>query len=192
MASPPMHRMITIVFFAGALSLVGFLGIVFMPPGMSGIPWSVGVFALFVIIALIMGIVLPLQSSFLAAALFWLSSVSVDLYATTLGHRFEFDHRLVLLVFLLAILHGSLRKDHRGGAAMAAWGTRALNPKRPAAELIDQFERFGYVTVYHSDELDAVMAYVGAHNIPTWTHVDSEMFAVTVQTRPWGSIEGVG
>ncbi len=63
------------------------------------------------------------------------------------------DHRLILLlVLVLAIFHRPLRKDHRGAASTAAWGTRALNQKRPAAELINEFERFGYVTVYHSDE----------------------------------------
>ena len=103
MTTPPMHGMIKIVAFAGLLFLVGFVGIVFMPPGMSGIPWSLGVFALFVIVALIMGIMLPLKSSVLAAALFWLSAVSVDLYATTFGHRFELEEITLISVMLLAV-----------------------------------------------------------------------------------------
>ena len=103
MATLPVHNMIKIVAFAGTLFLVGFVGIVFMPPGMSGIPWSLGVLALFVILSLIMGIMLPLRSSVLAAALFWLSAVSVDLYATTFGHRFELEEISLISVMLLAL-----------------------------------------------------------------------------------------
>ena len=85
MDSPPMHGMIKIVAFAGLLFIVSFVGFAFMPPGFSGVPWSLAVVLVQVTISLIMGIILPLGSSILVVTLYWLSEVAVNLYTTALG-----------------------------------------------------------------------------------------------------------
>ena len=41
-------------------------------------------------------------------------------------------------------------------------------------------------------ELDIIAAHAASVRVPTWTIVDEETGAVTVQRRAWGTLEGLG
>ena len=62
---------------------------------------------------------------------------------------------------------------------------------RSRQELIDFFEKFGYVVLEGREEFEMFNRYVSEYKIPTWTSTDRQTGWVTFQKRVLGSIEGL-
>ena len=105
----------------------------------------------------------------------------------------------VILIAVLAVLIVALSARNARAPASDALPAPPVPPPpvppsgdRAADEVIDHFERFGYVTTRAREELDIITAYAASVRVPTWTIVDEETGAVTVQKRAWGTLEGLG
>lgn len=61
---------------------------------------------------------------------------------------------------------------------------------RTRVELVEFFERLGYVMLENREELETFLQYVAEYNVPTSTSVDRETGVVTLHRRVLGSIEG--
>ena len=61
---------------------------------------------------------------------------------------------------------------------------------RSRSELIDFFERQGYIVLESLEEFEVFNRYLCKYKIPTWTSTDRETGFVTFHKRVMGAIEG--
>lgn len=67
---------------------------------------------------------------------------------------------------------------------------RESQGSRTREELIDAFERFGYVVLEDLEEFELFDAYLSKYKIPTWTSTDPVTRQVTFHKRIMGTVEG--
>ena len=66
-----------------------------------------------------------------------------------------------------------------------------FHASRSREELIDVFERFGYIVLGDLTEFETFSRYLSKYKIPTWTSTNRETRKVTFHKRVLGSIEGL-